>query len=205
MSDERARGAAMGRDHGVPGDVLVPMADSNDHLRVAFAAGRREAPLVGFARGNDVLVPGHDLRIGQPFPFSKCDLGKLSFDGVTDGFEPERGAHDLHRFARSYERTRNIIEAFRSTTLAAEQVLQDGGAASGLRAARRVERHIMPALQPLCNVPVSKAVANIVDGGPRLAPCVARRNASREPRRDRHRHSLPTTMSGASGCFIPTM
>src|SRR5947208_11577654 len=120
MGVEGSRRAAMGGDHGVPGDGLVPMADSNGDLRITFAAGRRETPLVGFARGNNLLVAGHHLRIGQPFPFSKCDLGKLSSDGVTSGLEPERGAHDLHRSARTHERTRNVIEAFRSTTLAAE-------------------------------------------------------------------------------------
>src|SRR5262245_19171783 len=115
VRDQRACRPAMGSDDRVPLDTLVPLAYPNGHLRIAFTAGRREAPLVGFARRNDVLVPRLDLRIGQPFPFSERDFGKLPFDRITSGLEPERCAHDLHGLARTHEWTRYVIEAFRRT------------------------------------------------------------------------------------------
>src|SRR6516164_239436 len=166
MRDQRARGAAVRGDDRVLVDRLVPVADSNGHLRIAFAARRREAPLVGFTLGDDMLVPRHDFRIGQPLPLPERDFGKLRFDRVTGGLEPERCTHDLHRLARTHERARHVIETFRRPVVAAKQVLQDLGAVDCLRAAFRVERHVVPALQPLLHVPIGEAVAHVVDDGP---------------------------------------
>src|SRR5262249_13158600 len=220
-------------DHRVPVDRLVPVAYSNSHLRVAFAARRREPPLVGFTLRNDMFVPRHDYPIGQAFPYPESDYRNLRFDRTTRGPKPERRAHDLHRLARSHERTRYVVEAFRRAAVAAEQVLQDLGAADCLRTAFRVELDVVPTLQPLLHVPIGKAVANVIDDGPwhafirlpssgihlsraasrsgtgkarRCQPCMRRAPGASGMRLCRHRsHSLPTMMSGASGCFIPTM
>src|SRR6516165_5550730 len=75
------------------------------------SAGRHEAPPVGFTLGNDMLVPRHNFRVGQPFPFPERDFGKLRFDHVTGGLKPKRRANDLHGFARTHERTRYVVEA----------------------------------------------------------------------------------------------
>ena len=104
MCNERARGAAVGGNHRILADGFVPIAYSEGHLRIAFAARRPEAPLVGFALSNDMLVSRHDFRIGQPLPFPERDFGKPRFDRVTSGLEPERCAHDLHGLARTHER-----------------------------------------------------------------------------------------------------
>src|SRR5262245_4890797 len=110
VGDERAGGAAMGSDHGVPIDPRVPFADASSHLRVAFAAGRRKTPFVGFASGNDILIARHHVGIGQAFPFAECDLSKPRVDGIIAGRKTERRAHDLHGLARPYERTRHVSE-----------------------------------------------------------------------------------------------
>src|SRR5262249_34657275 len=110
------------------------------------------------------------------------------------------------------------------------------GATRCLRTADGVERHVVPALEPLLHVPIGEAVAHVVDDGPwhefsRLPGsgvtwsaldavpedrqgaalrcplhCAAGGRPDPGMRLRRHQaHSLPTTMSGASGCFIPTM
>ena len=62
-----------------------------------------------------------------------------------------------------------------------------------LRAAARIERHVVPALQPAGDVPVGLAVADVIDRSAAALTVAAD-------------HSfLPTAMSGASGCFMPTM
>src|SRR5215472_824330 len=61
MRDQRARGTAVRSDDRVLVEPLVPLAYSDGHLGVAFAARRREAPLVGFTLGNDMLVARHDF------------------------------------------------------------------------------------------------------------------------------------------------
>src|SRR5262245_52092619 len=103
--------------------------------------------------------------------------------------------------------------------IAAEHVLQDRRTASSLRAPRLVERHVMPTLQPLLEIPICEAVTNVVDDGSRHefirlsdwtgisaltrpgSRGAARRYLARTPGCG---HSLSTAISGASGCFIPT-
>src|SRR5262245_43299191 len=196
MGDERAGGDAMGGDHGVPIDSLVPFADASGHLRIAFAAGRRKTPFVGFAPGNDILVACHHVGIGQAFPFAERDLGKPQVDGISAGRKTECRAHDLHGLARPYQRTRHIVEALRRTPVAAKQILQDVRAANRLRATLRVEGYVVVPLQPLLCVPIREAVTNVIDDG--------RRHGYLFRVEGPRIYSLPTTMSGASGCFIPT-
>src|SRR5262245_9320363 len=178
MRDQRARGAAMGSNDRVPLEALVPVADPNGHLRIAFATRRHETPFVGFARGDDMLVARRDFPEGEAFPFSECDLGKLAFDDVVGGFKPERRAQDLHGLARAHQRTRHVGEALRRAALAAEQLTQDPGTAGGLRTARGVERHVVAALQPLLEVPIGKTVPNIIDDGSRHASCASQATGS---------------------------
>jgi hypothetical protein len=47
-----------------------------------------------------------------------------------------------------------------------KQILENLGAADCLRAARRVELHVVSTLQPLLKIPVGETVANVVDDGP---------------------------------------
>src|SRR5262245_32182256 len=76
VGDERPRGAAVGGDHRVPDDGGVPRAHPDGDLFVVLAAGRQEAPFVGFAPGDDILVPRQHVVIGEAFPLAEGDLGQ---------------------------------------------------------------------------------------------------------------------------------
>src|SRR5262245_65452788 len=101
MRDQRARGAAMGSNDRVPLEALVPVADPNGHLRIAFATRRHETPFVGFARGDDMLVARRDFPEGEAFPFSECDLGKLALEDVVGGFSHERLEAGIYGIVRA--------------------------------------------------------------------------------------------------------
>ena len=186
VGDERARGAAMGGDHRVPLDRLVPRPHADGELRVAFAARRQEAPLVGLAPADDVLVARQHVVVGQSLPLAEGDLGQPVVGAIRGGREAERRAHQFHRLSRAHQRARHIVEVGGREAVALQQVAQDVAAADRLRAAFLVERDIVAALQPLLHVPVGEAVADVIEDG-------------------QDHHSLATTMSGASGCFMPTM
>src|SRR3954447_10146424 len=90
--EENARHPAM-RDHdAVPAKVVQKRAEALAEGRVALAAGRREAPLVGFAGAAapglagggacGMAVPA--LLPGQPFPVAEGDL-------LEPGIEPIAG------------------------------------------------------------------------------------------------------------------
>ncbi len=59
-----------------------------------------------------------------------------------------------------------------------------------LRAAVGIERHVAAALQPLLGVPLGQAVPHVIDDGHEVSG---------------RAYSFATAMSGASGCFMPTM
>ena len=78
------------------------------------------------------------------------------------------------------------MEVGRGAAVAREQVAQDVGALRRLRAAAIIERDVVPALQPALDVPVGQPVPNVIEHGA-------------------YHQSFATLMSGASGCFMPTM
>src|SRR5262249_53933108 len=122
------------------------------------------------------------------------DLDKPLVDRKVRRLEIERRAHDLHGRARASERARDKAELGRRLAVAGEQIAQYLAAARGLRPPFGIERHIVAALQPLLHIPIGEAVADVVDRRRRHGDACAARA-----------YSFATLISGASGCFMPTM
>src|SRR3954451_17277845 len=71
VCNEGTPGAAMGGNHGISVQRCVPLAYSGGDLRIAFTEGRPEPPLVRFTPGDDVLLAGQHISVGQAFPFAE--------------------------------------------------------------------------------------------------------------------------------------
>src|SRR5277367_1977259 len=122
--------------------------------------------------------------------------------------QTERRAQYLHGFASTLQRTRNIDKAVGATVVAREQIAQQFAGIFRLQSAARVEQRVPAALQPLLGIEIGLAVADVIED--RHARTVARPAGCRSSiitgfSQAPERHSLPTVMSGASGCFIPTI
>src|SRR5215467_11713476 len=192
----------MRRDHGIRGERAVPIADAVSEFAIALAAGRREIPLVALARIQHASASRLDLMQRQTFPFAIGDFNQARVDFVFVRFKTKRGAQDLHRFAGAPERAGNIFEILRPPVIARKQVAQQKSAFRGLLAAMPIEKGVAAALQPALSIEVGLAVPNVIEDRHTLfsASAVARN----EPK-TWCVYSLPTTMSGASGCFMPTI
>jgi hypothetical protein len=128
------------------------------------------------------------LRNRKSFPVAEGDLRKLRLDCVAAGRQAERYPHQLHGGAGASERTGDKIEACGADGFAREQIAQDTAAMSGLLTPARVERYVVAALQPAFDVPVGLAMTDVIDDW-----------------RQRIYSPLPTSISGALGCFMPTI
>src|ERR1039457_3354434 len=189
MGDQPARGTAMGGDHRVGRQALVPLSDARRHHLVALAARRHEMPFVVLALSDVLWVAHVQLRDGKALPFAEGDFREPRLAPETLRAKTERRARQFHGLAGARERARYIVEAGGIAIVTREQVAQDFTAMAALRAAARIERDVAAALQAAGNVPVGLAVADVIDGRPRHC-------------RDRH---YSTVKSGASGCLMPTM
>jgi hypothetical protein len=156
-------GPAMGADHRVALERRVPGPDPQRDLPIVLAARRQELPLVGFPLGNDVGVPQHHLRVGQPLPFAEGYLGQPRLDPVAGGRDAKRGSYDRHGLTCPRQRARHVVEVRGRASFAREQIAQNLPAANGLHAARLIERDIEVALQPAGDVPVGQAVADVIE------------------------------------------
>src|SRR6476659_3449998 len=124
-ADQRACGAAVGSRHCVALDGRVPGADSHRQLLVALAAGRLESPLVALALGDHFAVAREHVLIGQPLPFSERDFTETIVDAIAPRRQAERGAHQIHGFAGSYQRARRVVEIGRRMAVARGEIAQD--------------------------------------------------------------------------------
>ncbi len=165
IGDQRPCGAAVGGDHRVLVEGPAPRAHPRRDLGIGLAAGRPEAPFVAFALGDDILVAREHVLVGQAFPFAEGDLDQPLVDCVALGWQPQRRAHQVHGLAGAAERARDVAQFRGRPAVAFEQVAQDLAAGDGLQAALGVERHVVPALQPVLGIPVGEAVADVVDDG----------------------------------------
>jgi hypothetical protein len=84
-----------------------------------------------------------------------------------------------------------------------EQFFQQRAAFRGLLKAARIERRVTAALETPLNVKVSLAVSDVIKD--RHSLFADRNDGFPDPKRNPDYCSLPTTISGASGCFMPTM
>ena len=89
------------------------------------------------------------------------------------------------------QRARHISKVAGALAVAREKIVQQFSAIDGLLTPARVEQRIAPSLQPRFYVEIGLAVADEIED---------RHDGSARPRH----HSLPTVISGASGCFMPT-
>src|SRR3954452_2840388 len=81
--EENARHPAM-RDHdAVPAKVVQKRAEALAEGRVALAAGRREAPLVGFAGAGALGIAVADLLRGQAFLVAEGELLELCIEPIA--------------------------------------------------------------------------------------------------------------------------
>ena len=211
----------MGGNHGVSVQRCVPLAYSGGDLRIAFAAGRHGTPTcpIHAWRRRPCRAPAHRRRSGLPIRRMKSRQAAHRCRSRPPS-RPSVARIDFHGFARADERTRNVVEVLRRTAVAANR-------------SRRISPQRTACAQPAalsgtscrpcsrcCDVPVGEAVADVIDDGPwhelirirarRVSATAQCRSATlREDSSGRapwaSRHSLLTSMSGASGCFIPTM
>ena len=179
----------MGNRHRVARKILIPVAHTRRHQFVALATGRDEVPLILLARGDALRVARMQLRDGEAFPIAERYLGKLVVNTIAVGRQAERRPQQLHRLAGTPKRARHIIKFGRVTAIAHKQVAQNIAAVNGLRPPARIQRHVATALQAASDIPVGFSVTDVIDGWP-LSD---------------HYSSLPTAMSGASGCLMPTI
>src|SRR5262249_40870885 len=151
-----------------------------------------EAPLVVLARGEreGIGIARLELREGEPFPAAERQLREPRIGAVAARLEAEHGAHPLHGLECPAERARHIVEAGGVTSAAREQIAQPLAAMGRRGATERIQRDIVLALQPALGVPIGLAVPDEIENWLRHAP------------RDQ---SLTAVMSGASGCFMPTI
>src|SRR5215212_377177 len=83
QTDQRARGATMGGDHGVSCDRRVPSANPHRELLVALAPGWQEMPLVALALGDDILVKLKHVEIGEALPLAEGNFAQPVVDFVA--------------------------------------------------------------------------------------------------------------------------
>src|SRR6516165_3735655 len=177
---------------------------------VTLAAGRREIPLVALAGTQHAGVLRLDLLQRQTFPFAISDFDQSRVNFVIVRLKTERGPHDLHRFARAFERACNIFEILWSPVIARKQVVQQDPAFGGLLATMRIENGVAAALQPALSIEIGLAVSNVIEdrhtrfafladpvaaNEPKLGSaipcqrqCLARPDASCRRYDNRHRH-----------------
>ncbi len=132
------------------------------------------------------------LRDREAFPLAKGYFRKPWLDAIAVRGKPERRARQLHGRARAAERARDKVQFGHVAAVAREQFPENFAAMHGLRAPARVEGDVVPALQSAGYVPVGFAVAEIKDDRSRLCSLT-------------HQSVLPTAISGASGCLMPTI
>ncbi len=193
MHQQRPAGAKMGENHRVACHGGMPIADPRQELLIAFAAGRHKVPGVLFAHGQQVRGSGFQVGKGPPVPVAEGHFGEARIKAIAEGIKSERHAHQFHAGAGAVERARDIIEVRRRTAVARQEAAQDFAAALRLGTAGGTQRIVRLALQPLLGVPLGFAVADVIEDG-------------RLHRRLVRPHSLwLTVISGASGCFMPTM
>src|SRR3977135_3096870 len=87
VRNQRARSAAMGRNHGIPVQRCVTLAYPGSDLLIAFTPWRPEAPRFRFAVGDVVLVSRQSVSIDQTFPVAERNLGKPRSDGMPGALQ----------------------------------------------------------------------------------------------------------------------
>src|SRR5690242_10977012 len=195
----------MRRHHGVARERAIPRVDPRRELAIAFAAGRREVPFVALALRQGASVSRLDFRQGQAFPLTVSDLDQSRVDLVVMRLKSERSPQDLHGLTRALERAGNIFEMLRLAAFALEQIVQQDSAFRRLAAAMRVEHVVAPTLQPALTIEIGFAVSDVIEDGHARFAVADLRHRSATEQNTPARYSLPTTMSGASGCFMPTI
>src|SRR4051794_15017652 len=134
--EENARHPAM-RDHdAVPAKVVQKRADARGEDRVALAAGRHEAPFVGFAGAGALGITVADLLPGQAFPVAEGELLEPCIEPIAGRRQAEGRAYALHRLSRTPERARDIVE----TPVMRDKRAQPRRGFLGLHASEVVER-----------------------------------------------------------------
>src|SRR6185437_15467070 len=128
----------------------------------------------------------------EAFPSTECDFSKPWLNSIVVGRQTKRLAYKLHCFARPSERTRYEIEFGSVAAGAREQVAKNAAAMHCLFTTARIKWNVALALQAAGHIPFGFAVTDIIDG--RTVRC-----------RSSHYSFLPTAISGASGCLMPTM
>src|ERR1035441_6037031 len=125
MGDQPARGTAMGGDHRVGRQALVPLSDARRHHLVALAARRHEMPFVVLALSDVLRVAHVQLRDGKALPFAEGDFREPRLPPVTVDAKSERRARQFHGLAGARERARYIIESGGIVAGSRKQVAQD--------------------------------------------------------------------------------
>src|SRR5581483_4657176 len=192
VGDEPTRGTAMRDGDRVARKPLVPIPHTRRNRFIAFAAWRNEMPLVVLARGNALRVACAQLRDREALPVAEGYFGKPLVDAVALRRETERRPYQFHGRTRTAKRACDKIEFRDAAAGARKEIAEYVAAARRLHAPAFVERHVAAALQSPDNVPVGFTVTDVENSRPYLC-------------RLGHQSILPTVMSGASGCFIPTI
>ena len=123
------------------------------------------------ALGQSLRSPRLDLGERQAFPGAKRYLDQPIVEAIALRIEIERGADELHGFARAMEWARHVGAISRLTSIDRQQIAQHRAAMGRLAAPACVERRVAMALQALLDVPIGLAVADVVEHRhDRLAP-----------------------------------
>src|SRR4029078_1712799 len=192
IGDEPARGTAVRDSDGVTRKPFVPFAHPRGYRLITFTPGRNKMPLVLLTRSNALRIARMQLRDREALPFAEGNFGKLRLDAIAVGRKPERRARQFHGRAGAAERARDEGQFSHVPAVARKEFVEDFAAMHGLRAAACIERDVAPALQSAGYIPVGLTMADIKDDRSRLFDLI-------------HQSVLPTAMSGASGCLMPTI
>src|SRR6187401_1895791 len=192
IGDEPARGAAVRDSDRVTRKPLVPFAHPQGYRLITFTPGRNKMPLVLLTRSDALRIARMQLRDREALPLAEGYFRKLRLDAIAVRGKPERRTRQLHGRAGTAERARDEVQLGHVAAVAREQFPKNFAAMHSLRAPARIERDVVPALQPACHVPVGFTMADIKDNRSRLRGLT-------------HQSVLPTAMSGASGCLMPTI
>src|SRR5690242_6772205 len=142
--------------------------------------------------GDPLRIARVQLQDRKAFPRPEGDFDEPLFDFISRCRQADFATRDFHRLTCAAKRAADKIEFIRTAAGTVEQAAENNAAVGGLRATAFVERNVISALQTARHVPVGLAVADVIEGRP--FPC-----------RRAHYSFLPTVMSGASGCLIPTI
>src|SRR6188474_781859 len=192
IGDEPARGAAVRDSDRVTRKPLVPFAHPQGYRLITFTPGRNKMPLVLLTRSDALRIARMQLRDREALPLAEGYFRKLRLDAIAVRGKPERRTRQLHGRAGTAERARDEVQLGHVAAVAREQFPKNFAAMHGLRASARVEWNVVSALQAAGHVPVGFTVADIKDDRSRLCGLT-------------HQSVLPTAMSGASGCLMPTI